>query len=235
MKTLSIIVPVYNEEKTITEILDVLRKVDLGVLKEIILIDDGSKDNSKKVIEKYLKKVPKSEKIKFNFISKQNGGKGSAIKKGFEVATGDIVTIQDADLEYNPNDFKKLIKPIIEKKALVVYGSRYLKKQEKGYKMAFIANQFLTFLTKVIYNSTITDMETCYKVFKKEVVKELDLKANNFDMEPEITAKVLKKGIKILEMPISYKPRTVEEGKKINWKDGVQAIYTLFYWKFKRL
>jgi dolichol-phosphate mannosyltransferase len=235
MKTLSIIVPVFNEEKTISGILNILCSINLGVKKEIIIVDDGSKDNSRKVIEKYLKEKKKSEKIKFNFISKTNGGKGSAIKKGFEIATGDIITIQDADLEYDPNDFKRLIKPIIENKVSVVYGSRYLNKQEKGYKLAYIANQFLTFLTKVIYNSKITDMETCYKVFKKEIVKNLDLQANHFDMEPEITAKILKKGLRIKEMPISYKPRTVDEGKKINWKDGVQAVYTLLYWKFKKI
>jgi len=234
METLSIIVPVYNEERTITNILDVLCRLDLGVKKEIIIVDDGSKDNSKKIIKKYIERAKSKKGVKFKFLTKPNGGKGSAIKKGFKMATGDIVTIQDADLEYDPADYKKLIKPIMDKKQSVVYGSRFLNKQTPLYKSFFLGNKFLTLLTQILYNSKITDMETCYKVFRKDIVKSLNLRANRFDMEPEITAKILKRGIKIVELPISYNPRTIEEGKKINWKDGLQAIYTLFYWKFKK-
>ena len=228
---LSIIVPVYNEEKTISKILDKLVKVNLGIKKEIIIINDGSTDNSKKVIENYLK--DKKTQINFKFKNKENGGKGSAIKEGVKLATGDIITIQDADLEYNPEDFRKLIKPIIENKALVIYGSRFLKEHEPLYKIYFLGNKFLTFLTKIIYSSKITDMETCYKVFKADIIKNIEIKANHFNFEPEITARILKQGIKIKEIPISYSPRSIQEGKKINWKDGLQAIWTLIYWKFK--
>ena len=228
---LSIIIPVYNEEKTILEVLDKTSNTRLGVNKEIIIVDDGSKDQSKEIIEKYLKKKKNSDKLRFIAIFKENGGKGSAVRKGIEIATGDIITIQDADLEYDPSEYAKLIKPILEGKNKVVYGSRFLKNHEPMYKIYYLGNKFLTFLTKVLYGAKITDMETCYKVFDKDVIKNIDLKANKFDMEPEITAKILRQGIEIKEMPITYKPRSIEEGKKINWKDGLQAIYTLFYWK----
>lgn len=230
---LSIIVPVYNEEKTISKILDKLSKVNLRTKKEIIIVDDGSRDNSKKEIEKYLKNKKNNKKIEYKFKVKKNGGKGSAIKEGIKLATGDIITIQDADLEYNPQDYKKLILPIIKGKEKVVYGSRFLNEHQPLYKIYFLGNKFLSFLTKIIYNSRITDMETCYKVFKADTIKNIDIKANKFDFEPEVTARVLKKGIKIKEIPISYSPRSIEEGKKINWKDGLQAIWTLIYWKFK--
>ncbi len=235
MKKISIIIPVYNEEKTITKILDVLIKINLGLKKELIIVDDGSKDNSKKNIENYIKKHKKISNIVFRFLSKKNGGKGSAIKEGFSLVTGDIITIQDADLEYNPQDYKKLIRPILEGKEKVVYGSRFLRKHKPRYRIYFLGNKFLTFLTKMLYNARITDMETCYKVFRKDIIKNISIKANKFDIEPEITAKVLKLGIKIKEIPIDYNPRSIEEGKKINWKDGLIAIWTLIYWKFKKL
>ncbi len=230
---ISIIVPVYNEEKTIVKILDKLSKVNLKIKKEIIIVDDGSKDNSKEVIEKYIKNKKKNKAEEYKIISKENGGKGSAIKAGISSATGNIITIQDADLEYNPEDYKKLIKPIIQGKEKVVYGSRFLKEHKPMYRLYFLGNKFLSFLTKIIYNSKITDMETCYKVFKADIIKNIDIKANHFDIEPEVTARILKQGIKIKEIPISYSPRSVEEGKKINWKDGLQAIWTLIYWKFR--
>ena len=229
---LSIIVPVYNEEKTISKILDKLFKLSLGIKKEIIIVDDGSRDNSKKIIERYLKNK-NNKKIEFQFRSKENGGKGSAIKEGIKLATGDIITIQDADLEYNPQDYKKLILPIIKGKEKVVYGSRFLNEHKPLYKIYFLGNKFLTLLTEIIYNSRITDMETCYKVFRADIIKKINIKADHFDFEPEVTARVLKQGIKIKEIPISYSPRSVEEGKKISWKDGLQAIWTLLYWKFK--
>ena len=229
---ISIIIPVYNEEKTIKKILDLISSVNLGIKKEIVIVDDGSKDNSKKIIEKYIEHKKKN-RIEYKFFSKKNEGKGSAIKKGIELTSGEIITIQDADLEYDPEDFKKLIKPIILGKEKVVYGSRFLRKHEPLYKIYFLGNKFLTFLTKVLYNAKITDMETCYKVFKADVIKNIEIKSNEFDFEPEITARVLKLGIKIKEIPISYKPRSIAEGKKINWKDGLQAIWTLLYWKFK--
>ena len=230
---LSIIIPVYNEKKTISKILDKISDVNVGVKKEIVIIDDGSTDNSKLIIEKYLERKKKEKNLEFKFISKKNCGKGSAVRKGIELSSGDIITVQDADLEYNPEDYKKLIKPIIDGKERVVYGSRFLMRHKPMYKLYFLGNKFLTFLTKILFNSKITDMETCYKVFRKDVIKNIQLKANHFDIEPEVTAKVLKRGIKIKEIPISYSPRSIDEGKKINWKDGLQAIWTLVYWRFK--
>lgn len=230
---ISVIVPVYNEEKTISKILDRLLNVNLGLKKEIIIVNDGSRDNSRKIVEKYLKKQDKVSRANFKFFNKENGGKGSAIKAGIKIATGKIITVQDADLEYNPEDYKKLIRPIIEGKEQVVYGSRFLSAHRPLYKIYFFGNKFLTLITKWLYNTKITDMETCYKVFKREVIKGIDIKANHFDFEPEITARILKKRINIKEIPISYNPRSIEEGKKINWKDGLQAIWTLIYWKFK--
>jgi len=232
MKTLSIIVPIYNEEKTILNVLDRLENVKFGLKKEIVIIDDGSKDNSKQLVEEYIKN--KGKKLTLKFLSKENGGKGSAIKEGIKLSTGDIITIQDADMEYNPEDYAELIKPILEGKESVVYGSRFLKDHEPLYRIYYVGNKFLTFLTKLLYRAKITDMETCYKVFRKDVIKNLDIKSNHFNMEPEITARILKKRINIKELPISYNPRSIKEGKKINWKDGIQAIYTLFYWRFAK-
>ena len=235
MKTLSIIIPVYNEEKTILKLLEKVLKVDLKVRKEIIIVDDGSKDNSRRIIKNYIDEHEyKHENVSFIFYPKKNGGKGSVVRKGIEIATGDLIIIQDADLEYDPEDYKRLIKPILEGKEKVIYGSRFLNKHKPVYKIYFLGNKFLTLLTKILYNSKITDMETCYKLFRSDVIKNINLKANHFDIEPEVTAKILKTKTRIREIPISYKPRTVEEGKKINWKDGVKAIWTLIYWRFKR-
>jgi dolichol-phosphate mannosyltransferase len=229
---ISIIIPVYNEEKTIIKILTILKNLDLKLNKEIVIINDGSTDDSKIIIENFLNIQKQTNKLQFKFITKENGGKGSAIKKGITIATGDILTIQDADLEYNPEDLKKLIKPIVNGKEKVIYGSRFLEEHKPLYKIYFIGNKFLTLLTKLLYNTKITDMETCYKVFDSKIIKKMKIKANHFDIEPEITAKVLKSGIEIKEIPISYSPRSISEGKKINWKDGLQAIWTLIYWKF---
>jgi len=224
---ISIIIPVYNEEKTILRVLKTLSKLKLGLKKEIIVVDDGSSDNSKEIIKKYAR-----NKREFKLFFKPNGGKGSAVRKGIELATGDIITVQDADLEYNPNDFKKLIRPIIEGKEKVVYGSRFLKKHKPMYKIYFLGNKFLTLLTAILYNARITDMETCYKVFDAKLIKGIKLKSNKFDIEPEITSKILKKRIRIKEIPISYSPRSIEEGKKIGWKDGLQAIWILISQRF---
>lgn len=231
MELLSIIIPVYNEERTLPEVLKKISGLKAGMKKEIIIVDDGSTDNSKKIIEDFLRKK-KGRDTSFRFISKENGGKGSAVRKGIELATGDIITVQDADLEYNPEDYRKLIRPILEGKEKVVYGSRFLKRHIPMYKIYFLGNKLLTAITSIIYGSKITDMETCYKVFEKKTIKKIKLRANHFDIEPEITAKILRKGIRIKEIPISYSPRSIEEGKKINWKDGLQAIWTLIYLRF---
>lgn len=230
--------PVYNEAKTVSHIIDIIKKVNIGkVQKEIIAIDDGSKDGTGNV----LKKIPGIKVI----IHKKNQGKGAGVRDGIKAATGDIVIIQDADLEYDPNEYMKLIKPIIDKKTKVVYGSRYLshlqkqknisflkKKHQKAYDMAYVGGRVITITTNILYGSHITDEPTCYKVFDAKVIKSINIKGNRFEWEPEVTAKILKAKNKIYEVPISYKPRTYEEGKHINWKDGIQAIWTLIKYRF---
>jgi len=229
MKIISIIVPVYNEEKTVEKIIEELKNVELPVKKEIIVIDDNSSDNSFSILNK----------IKGIILLRhgRNVGKGAAIKTGLNVANGDIIMVQDADLEYDPNDIFNLIAPIIEKKCQVVYGSRFFKNENNNWKIPshYIGNKLLSFITNLLYGGQITDMETCYKILSREVIekiKKLGLNAEGFEFEPEITAKILKLGYKIIELPISFSPRGFDEGKKINWKDGVKAIYYLIYYRF---
>jgi len=235
MNKLSIIIPVYNEEKTIGEVLNAVSKVRLNMKKEIIIVNDGSKDASEKSIKEFIKRNGKKDKNSYIYFKKENGGKGSAVKKGIELATGGIIIIQDADMEYNPEEYEILVKPIIDGKALVVYGSRRLKKENKKYSSIsfFLGGILVTAVTNFLFFSNLTDEPTCYKVFDSKLAKSINLKGNHFEWEPEITAKILKRGIRIKEVPISYYPRSIKEGKKINWKDGVQAIWTLFYWRFK--
>ncbi|MEM4605865.1 MAG: glycosyltransferase family 2 protein [Candidatus Pacearchaeota archaeon] len=222
MKKVSIIIPVYNEEKTIKIVLEKVLKLKLN--KEIIVVNDGSKDNTFKELKLLRKKI--------KLISyRNNQGKGYALRKGIAEATGEFIVFQDADLEYNPKEIPKLIKEL--KKEKVVYGSRFLKKNEKGNFANYLANIFLSFSTSVLYGQKITDMETCYKSFRKEVLKELNLVSDGFEIEPEITSKILKKKIKIKEIPISYKPRTKKEGKKIKFIDGIKAVWSLIKWKVK--
>lgn len=223
---LSIVIPVYNEEKTILHVLDTLEKVDIGdIKKEFIIIDDFSTDGTREIL-KNLKKT----NYKF-FFHDRNKGKGSALRTGFQQATGDIIIIQDADLEYNPYEYSKLLKPILNKETNVVYGSRFLSKHQPRYTLYYWGNIFLSFLTTVLYNKRITDMETCYKVFTRDVLKSLNLRGSRFDIEPEITSKLLKNKHKILEIPVSYQCRAFSEGKKINWKDGLKAVYYLIKYK----
>lgn len=231
---LSIIIPVYNEEKTISQILYMIKKAKLpkGLQREIIVVDDGSSDLTSKILEQ--------QKASIKYLRHNNNmGKGAAIRTGLERATGEIFIIQDADLEYNPQDYQRLIDPILEKKAKVVFGTRL-----KNYPLKFwgknktvlpthlIANRLLTTLTNILYGSKLTDMETCYKVFTKEVISNIVLKAHRFDFEPELTAKILKKGIKIYEVPIVTHPRTYAQGKKIGIWDGLVAVWTLFKYRF---
>jgi len=223
---LSIIIPVYNESKTILKILDKIKKVKIPVKKEIIIVDDSSKDGTRKILKKI-----KSKNIKIYFHNK-NLGKGSAIKTGIKNSTGDLIIIQDADLEYNPFEYGKLIKPILEKKTRVVYGSRFLNNNKKIYHRYYFGNKSLSFLTSIIYFTKITDMETCYKVFDANLIKNINFKSKRFDFEPEITSKLLKKNIKIMEVPISYFPRRKSEGKKIRFKDGIIALFTLIKYRF---
>jgi glycosyltransferase involved in cell wall biosynthesis len=190
--------------------------------KEIIIVDDCSSDNTRKILKKKINK--KVDKIIYH---EHNQGKGAALRTGIKEATGDVVIIQDADFEYDPNDYLKVVTPIFENKAEVVYGSRFLNKKFKGYKKNIIANKFLTFLSNLFSHQKITDMETCYKAFKREVIQSITIEENRFGFEPEITAKIANKKIKIHEVEISYNPRTHADGKKINYKDGLRAIYCI--------
>lgn len=228
-KVLSIIIPVYNEEKSIKKIIALVKKVDLShlnTIKEIIVVDDGSKDNTVSVL-----KTVKGIKL---VMHAKNQGKGAAIRTGIKYATGDIILIQDADLEYDPEDYPALIKPILDGKARVVYGSRRLLKANKQHSglSFFIGGVTLTWITNLLYGLRITDEPTCYKVFEANVLKNIPLKCKRFEFCPEVTAKVAKRKIRIYEVPIRYYPRSAKEGKKIKWKDGVEAIWALLKYRF---
>ncbi|MBL7054008.1 glycosyltransferase family 2 protein [Patescibacteria group bacterium] len=223
---LSIIIPVYNEAKTILKLLDKVTRVDFGIDYEIIIIDDKSTDACPKILKNI-----NNDKIKVVFQSK-NQGKGSAIRKGYTIATGDIIVVQDADLEYNPTEIPKLIQPILQGKTSVVYGSRFLAHHTPGYFFYYLGNRLISVLFSLVYSQKVTDPYTCYKVFKKNVLDKIDLTSNGFEIEAEFTAKVLNNGYKILELPISYNSRTFAQGKKINWRDGVKAVYYLIKYKF---
>lgn len=225
---LSIIVPVFNEEKTIREILSRLLKAKLPVEKEIIVVNDGSTDRSLEIIREFAKK-----RGEILVISKKNGGKGSAVITGMKNSTGSIMIVQDADLEYNPEEIESVIMPILEEKAKVVFGSRF-KGKIIGKKILshYIGNKVLSLATAILFFHRISDMETCYKAFRREVVKGIEIHAKKFDFEPEITAKILKNGHAILEVPISYRARTHKEGKKIKVQDGLVALKTLLKYRF---
>ena len=224
---LSIIIPIYNEKNTLLKIISKVEKADVGKMeKEIILVDDCSTDGGREI----LKKLENKYKV---FYHKKNRGKGAALRTGFKQATGDILIIQDADLEYDPDEYSKLLKPIIDNRADVVYGSRLtgIGPHRVLFYWHHVGNSFLTMLSNVFTNLTLTDMETCYKVFRKEVIKDVlpKLKSNRFGFEPEITARIAKRKYRIYEVGISYSGRTYEEGKKINWKDGIKAFFAIIY------
>ena len=227
MQTVDIIIPVYNEEKTIENILEILENTDFcGLDKNFIIVDDCSTDATRDILKKY--------EDKYTVVYKEkNGGKGSAVYAGFQNAKGDIVIIQDADLEYNPSDYAPLLKLIVDGEADVAYGSRFLGTPFKDFMfLSYVANKFLTFLTNLLYGTKFTDMETCYKAMKREFVQDMKINSRKFDLEPEITAKNIKKGAKIKELPIKYNARSYEDGKKITYKDGLMAIKALFYYRF---
>lgn len=229
-KTLSIIIPAFNEENTILLILNSIKKVklDKNINKDVIIVDDCSTDNTLELIQNFKEEHPELPLKTINH--NKNQGKGAAIHTGIKSADGDFIVIQDADLEYDPNEYNKLLKPILTGFADVVYGSRFAGGNPRRVLFFFhtIGNKFLTFLSNLLTGINLTDMETCYKLFKKDVIKPLNLKEKRFGFEPEVTAKISKiKKIRIYEVGISYYGRTYEEGKKIGWKDGFHAIYCI--------
>ena len=230
---LSIVVPVYNEDKTVETIIRKVKEADIGdVEKEIIVIDDGSSNESIKILKETIE--PLVDKV---IYKEKNMGKGATVRTGFENVTGDIVIIQDADLEYDPQEYKRLLQPILGGKADVVYGSRFMGGRPHRVHMFWhqIGNNFLTTLSNMFTNLNLTDMETCYKMFKKEVIDSIKIEENRFGLEPELTAKVARLKCRIYEVGISYYGRSYDEGKKINWKDGLRAIYVILkYGIFKR-
>lgn len=223
---LTVIIPAYNEKNTIQEI--VRRVQAMKMVDEIIIVDDGSTDGTRGLIET----MDGKDKVKV-ILHEKNQGKGAAVRTGISAATGDVLMIQDADLEYDPREYPNLMKPIEEGLADVVYGSRFLGAPHRAILFwNMVANKLLTLMTNILYNNILTDMETGYKVFKREVVSDLKIHAKRFDFEPEFTAKILKKKVRIFEVPITFNPRDYSEGKKIKMKDAFEAVWTLLKYRF---
>ena len=225
---LSVIVPIFNERNTVVEIMRRMRVVELPIEREFILVDDGSSDGTRQV----LAQLGDSTVKVVNHTA--NRGKGAAIRTGLEHVTGDLVLIQDADLEYDPEDWPKLLAPIFRGRATVVYGSRFTGERRNMLFLHWMGNRVLSLVTNILYNTTLSDMETCYKLFDRQVFDGITIRSNRFDFEPEITAKVLRKGVRIYEVPISYSGREFHEGKKITWRDGFAALYALVKYRFVR-
>jgi len=228
---LSIVVPVYNEVRTVRAVIERLVAIDLPVAREIIVVNDGSTDGTREVLDSVGIRDPGSG-IRVIHVD-QNAGKGAAIRRGFNEATGTIVAIQDADLELDPQQLSTLVAPILRGDADVVYGSRFLAGRPAAPWITIVANRALTTTTNVLFGSSITDMETCYKIMRAEVARSLQLDANRFDIEPQITARVLRRGHRIHELPVKFEPRSRAQGKKIGWRDGVRALEVLFKERFR--
>ena len=222
---ISVVMPVFNEEETIEEIVSRVLASPLKI--ELIAVDDGSTDGSRGILKRL------SEQHGFTLmLQEENQGKGAAVRRGFKETTGDIVIIQDADLEYSPEEYPDLIDLILEGKADAVYGSRFLGRHRAFLYLHYLGNRFLTFITNVLYNTILTDMETCFKAIRGDIVRGLKLREKRFGIEPEITAKLFKKGCRVYEVPITYQGRGYEEGKKISWRDGLRAVWVLFKYRF---
>ncbi|HUF03833.1 MAG TPA: glycosyltransferase family 2 protein [Aridibacter sp.] len=219
-RLLTIIIPVYNEHSTVIEVIETVSALELPIEKEIIVVDDGSDDGTAEKLKEHAGPV----RI---FTNPFNEGKGAAVRVGLANASGDIILLQDADLETDPNEYESLIRPILEGKTSVVYGSRFLNLQNRVPPTRRVANRFLTSVSNLVLGTQLTDMETAYKVFTSEVAIELDLESNRFEIEPELTAKISRLGYAIREVPVTYRPRTRSEGKKIRFRDGLKAIVTI--------
>jgi glycosyltransferase involved in cell wall biosynthesis len=229
LRKLSVVVPVFNERNTLVEIVRRMRAVELpdSIEREIIVVDDGSEDGTRDVLKQL------GDSTVRVIMHAQNRGKGAAVRTGFEHVTGDYVLVQDADLEYDPEDWPRLLAPVLSGKARVVYGSRFTGERRNMLFLHWIGNRFLSLTTNVLYNTTLSDMETCYKLIDRALLDVIDLRADRFDIEPEITAKILKRKVRIYEVPISYTGREVDEGKKITWTDGFSALWTLVKYRFR--
>jgi glycosyltransferase involved in cell wall biosynthesis len=226
---LSVIVPVFNERTTVAEVIRRIRSVELPLEREVVVVDDGSSDGTDKILGAL------GDSTVRVLSHHANAGKGAAIRTGMEAVRGDLVLIQDADLEYDPEDWPKLLDPILRGKARVVYGSRFTGERKNMLPLHWIGNRFLSLVTNVLYSSTLSDMETCYKLFDRSVLEGITVESDRFDFEPEITAKILRRGFRIYEVPISYAGREAAEGKKITWRDGFGALRALIKYRFTPL
>ncbi len=229
LRKLSVVVPVFNERNTLVEVLRRMRAVELpdGIEREIIVVDDGSNDGTRDVLRQL------GDSTVRIVLHEKNQGKGAALRTGFAHATGEFVLVQDADLEYDPEDWPKLLAPVIRGRARVVYGSRFTGERRNMLLLHWIGNRFLSMTTNVLYNTTLSDMETCYKLMERRLIEDMHLQSSRFDIEAEMSAKILKRGVRIYEVPISYSGREFDEGKKITWRDGFSALYTLIKYRFR--